>query len=59
MIRETTDLPDNQKKLFRITPEGELVLSVYSVRMKKRGIASTPALHDSLDGKNRAGLKER
>jgi hypothetical protein len=44
LIREETDPGNDQEKLYSITPDGELALFVYSVRMKKRSIASTPGL---------------
>jgi len=43
-IREETDPANGQEKVYRITPHGELALFVYSARMKKRGVASTPGL---------------
>lgn len=44
LIREES-YPDSQlEKLYCITPDGELALFVYSARMKKRGVASTPGL---------------
>jgi hypothetical protein len=44
LIREEADPGNDQEKLYSITPDGELALFVYSVRMKKRGVASTPGL---------------
>jgi len=44
LIHEETDLPGGQEKLYSITPDGELALIVYSARMKKRGVTSTPGL---------------
>jgi hypothetical protein len=44
LIREETDPDKDQEKLYSITPDGELALYVYSARMKKRGVASTPGL---------------
>jgi hypothetical protein len=44
LIREDID-PDNEReKLYSITPDGELALIVYSARMKKRSVGSTPGL---------------
>jgi hypothetical protein len=42
LIREETDPGNDQEKLYSITPDGELALFVYSARMKKRSVASTP-----------------
>ncbi len=44
LIREDTDPAGGQEKLYSITPDGELALIVCSARMKKRGVAGTPAL---------------
>jgi hypothetical protein len=44
LIREETDPAGGKEKLYSITPDGELALIVYSARMKKRGVASTPGL---------------
>jgi hypothetical protein len=44
LIREETDPGNDQEKLFSITPDGELALFVYSARMKKRSVGSTPGL---------------
>jgi hypothetical protein len=44
LIREETDPGNDQEKLYSITPDGELALFVYSARLKKRGVASTPGL---------------
>ena len=44
LIREETDPGNEQEKLYRITPDGELALFVYSARMKKRSVSSTPGL---------------
>jgi hypothetical protein len=44
LIREEPDPGNNQEKLYSITPDGELALFVYSARMKKRSVASTPGL---------------
>lgn len=44
LIREETDPAGGQETFYSITPDGELALTVYSVRMKKRGIAGTPGL---------------
>jgi len=44
LVREESN-PDNQQaKLYSITPDGELALFVYSARMRKRGVTSTPGL---------------
>ena len=42
LVTEETD-PDH-KRLYSISPEGELALFVYSARMKKRGVAGAPGL---------------
>jgi len=44
LIREEPDPTHGQEKLYRITPDGELALFVYSARMKKRGVAGAPGL---------------
>ncbi len=44
LIREETDPGNDQEKLYSITPDGELALFVYSARMKKRSVGSTPGL---------------
>ncbi|MFA6224731.1 MAG: hypothetical protein WC620_00770 [Methanoregula sp.] len=44
LIREESNQDNDQEKLYSITPDGELALFVYSTRMKKRGVASTPGL---------------
>jgi hypothetical protein len=44
LIQEETDPGNNQEKLYSITPDGELALFVYSARMKKRSVASTPGI---------------
>jgi hypothetical protein len=44
LIREEQNPDHEQEKLYSITPDGELALFVYSARMKKRGVASTPGL---------------
>jgi hypothetical protein len=44
LIREETDPGNDQEKLYSITPDGELALFVYSARMKKRSVTSTPGL---------------
>ncbi len=44
LIREETDPANGQEKVYSITPDGELALFIYSARMKKRGVASTPGL---------------
>jgi hypothetical protein len=44
LIREETDPGNDQEKLYSITPDGELALFVYSARMKKMSVASTPGL---------------
>jgi DNA-binding MarR family transcriptional regulator len=44
LIQEEPDPGNNQEKLYSITPDGELALFVYSARLKKRGVASTPGL---------------
>ena len=44
LIHEESNPDNNQEKLYSITPDGELALFVYSARMKKRGVASTPGL---------------
>jgi hypothetical protein len=44
LIREETDPGNDPEKLYRITPEGELALFVYSARMKKRGVAGPPGI---------------
>ncbi|MDD4136627.1 MAG: hypothetical protein PHT99_01870 [Methanoregula sp.] len=44
LIREETDPAGGQEKLYSITPDGELALIIYSARMKKRGVASSPGL---------------
>jgi hypothetical protein len=44
LIREEGNPDNDQEKLYSITPDGELALFVYSARMKKRGVASTPGL---------------
>ena len=44
LIREETVPGNEQEKLYSITPDGELALFVYSARMKKRSVASTPGL---------------
>jgi hypothetical protein len=44
LIREETEPGNNLEKHYSITPDGELALFVYSARMKKRGVASTPGL---------------
>jgi hypothetical protein len=41
LIREEADPDNEQEKLYSITPEGELVLFVYSARLKKRGVSGT------------------
>ena len=38
LIREENDSGNEQEKLYRITPDGELALFVYSARMKKRSV---------------------
>ena len=42
LVTEETD-PDH-KRLYSISPEGELALFICSARMKKRGVTSTPGL---------------
>lgn len=44
LIRKETDPAGGQETFYSITPDGELVLIVYSVRMKKRGATTTPGL---------------
>lgn len=44
LIRAEPDPDGGPEKLCSITPDGELALIVYSARMKKRGVASTPGL---------------
>ncbi|MCK9631577.1 MAG: hypothetical protein M0R30_08025 [Methanoregula sp.] len=44
LIREGTDPAHGQDKFYSITPDGELALIVYSARIKKRGVESTPGL---------------
>ncbi|MFA4860851.1 hypothetical protein [Methanoregula sp.] len=44
LIREETDPENAHKRLYSITPDGELALFVYSARMKRRGVAETPGL---------------
>ncbi len=44
LIREETDPDNNLEKLYSITSDGELALFVYSARMKKRSVTSTPGL---------------
>jgi hypothetical protein len=44
LIRVEADPEGGPEKLCSITPDGELALIVYSARMKKRGVASTPGL---------------
>ena len=44
LISEESDPGNEQEKLYHITPEGELALFVYSARMKKRSVKSTPDL---------------
>ena len=44
LIREESNPDNDGEKLYSITPDGELALFVYSARMKKRGVASTPGL---------------
>jgi hypothetical protein len=44
LIQEEPDPGNDQEKLYSITPDGELALFVYSARMKKRSVASTPGL---------------
>ena len=44
LILEETNPGNDQEKLYSITPDGELALFVYSARMKKRSVASTPGL---------------
>ena len=44
LIREETDPAHGTGKMYCLTPDGELALLVYSARMKKRGVASTPGL---------------
>jgi len=44
LIREEPDPANGREKLYSITPDGELALIIYSARMKKRSVASTPGL---------------
>ncbi len=44
LIREETDPGNEHKKLYSLTPDGELALFIYSARMKKRGVEDTPGL---------------
>lgn len=44
LIREETDPAHGTGKMYRLTPDGELALLVYSARMKQRGVAGTPGL---------------
>ena len=44
LIRVETDPEGGPEKLCSITPDGELALIVYSARMKKRGVTSSPGL---------------
>jgi len=44
LIEEETDPGNALEKLYRITPDGQLALMVYSARMKKRGVSGTPGL---------------
>ena len=44
LIREETVTATGQEKLYRITPDGELALIVYSARIKKRGVSPAPGL---------------
>jgi hypothetical protein len=44
LILVETDPTGGREKLYNITPDGELALIVYSARMKKRGVTSTPGL---------------
>ena len=44
LIQEDTDPGNDQEKLYRITPDGELALFVYSARVKKRHARKTPEL---------------
>jgi len=44
LIREEPDPDNDQEKLYCITPDGELAIFIYSARMKKRNITSTPGL---------------
>ena len=44
LIREEGNPDNDSEKLYSITQDGELALFVYSARMKKRGVASTPGL---------------
>jgi hypothetical protein len=43
LIREESRTANGQEKLYSITPYGELALFVYSARMRKRGVASSPS----------------
>jgi hypothetical protein len=44
LIREEPNPGNDQEKLYSITPDGELALFIYSTRMKKRSVASSPGL---------------
>jgi len=44
LIREESEPGNISGKLYRITPEGELALFVYSARMKKRGVVHSPGI---------------
>jgi hypothetical protein len=44
LILRETDPGDINEKMYSNTPDGDLALFVYSARMKKRGVASTPGL---------------
>jgi hypothetical protein len=44
LVREETNPENMQEKLYSITPDGELALFVYSVRMRRRGVSSPPGL---------------
>jgi hypothetical protein len=44
LIQEELPSGDDQEKLYNITPDGELALFIYSARMKKRSVTSSPGL---------------
>jgi hypothetical protein len=44
LIREEPDPAGGKETFYSITPDGELALIVYSVRMKKRSVEGTPGL---------------
>jgi hypothetical protein len=44
LIREEPHPGNDQEKLYSITPDGELALFIYSARMKKRSVTSSPGL---------------